>query len=424
MGEIILKLKYDGTMPLECEVITPDTFEGKSKDEISALKVFRGPEELLLSDVFEISGDFTCSKENMVIKILGNAGNVKLIGYQMTAGKIIVEGDAGFHIGCEMKGGEIIVNGNAKHWAGREMEGGLLHIFGNAGDHVGSSYRGRWEGMLNGTIIVEGDAGYHVGDGLVNGKIIVKGNVGGFCGVKQNGGLIYVGGNAFRTLGVEMKGGTIVVCGKVMNFAPGFESAGIVRDFETDLTGYAIPNKLIVFKGDYAFYPKPKGKLYLSLSENSELLNDRMPAEERPIEFVGNALTVVLNTGSTIEEGKVIKGGKKYYPEYVKEAAYCEIHPDDYNLLGRPEKVKVISQDQRYSVVVYVKPSDDVLRRNAFIPRGVWANSIIDALSGSTGSPVYKGGIVYIEPSDDEVYHAEYIIDNIYKGESNGKSNI
>ena len=69
----------------------------------------------------------------MVIKIAGHAGNIKLIGFQMTAGKIIVEGDAGYHVGREMKGGEITVKGNAKPWAGMEMEGGLLHILGSAG---------------------------------------------------------------------------------------------------------------------------------------------------------------------------------------------------------------------------------------------------------------------------------------------------
>lgn len=415
MGEIILKPKYDGTIPVDCEVITPDMFEGKSKEEISDLKVFRGPEEISLSDIFEISGEFSSSKENMVIKITGNAGNIKLIGFQMTAGKIIVEGDVGYHVGREMKGGEITVKGNAKPWAGMEMEGGLLHIFGSAGDHLGGAYRGKWEGMLGGTIIVEGDAGNNAADGLVNGKIIIKGNVKAFCAIRQSGGLVYVGGNAIRAVGVEMKGGTIVVCGKIKNFAPGFESSGVVSDFETGLSGLALPSKLIGFKGDLAFYNKPKGTLYVSLTENFELLNDELPAEERPIEFKGNALKVILNTGSTVEQGRVIKGGDKYSHEYVERAAYCQIHTEDYTMLGKPEKVKVVSETGKYSVTVYAKPCTDVLRRNVFIPRGVWANVVVDAYSVSTGSPIYKGGTVYIEPSEEEVLEAEYIIDNIYR---------
>ena len=61
---------------------------------------------------------------------------------------------------------------------------------------------------------------------------------------------------------------------------------------------------------------------------------------------------------------------------------------------------------------VITQPCTDVLRRNVFIPRGVWANVVVDAYSVSTGSPIYKGGTVYIEPSEDEVLEAEYIIDN------------
>jgi formylmethanofuran dehydrogenase subunit C len=415
MGEIILKPKYNGTIPVECDVITPDTFEGKSKEEISALKTFIGPEEHLLSDIFEISGDFTSQKEDMVIKIAGDAGNVKLIGFQMTAGKIIVEGDAGFHVGCEMKGGEILVKGDVKPWAGREMEGGTLHIFGNAGDHLGGCYRGRWEGMLGGTIIVEGDAGNNVGDGMVDGKIVVNGNVRAFCGIRLNGGVLYVGGNAIRAVGVEMKKGTIVVAGKIKNFAPGFISTGVVSDYETGLSGLAIPGKLIGFNGDQAFFNKPKGKLYVSLSENYDLLNDELPAKERPIEFKGNALKVILNTGSTIEQGRIIKGGNKYSHEYLDVCAVCNMHPEDYILLGKPEKVKVSSENGKYSVLVRAEPNEDVLRRNVFIPRSVWANVIVDAYSVSTGSPIYKGGTVYVEPSEGEILEAEYIIDNIYR---------
>ena len=91
------------------------------------------------------------------------------------------------------------------------------------------------------------------------------------------------------------------------------------------------------------------------------------------------------------------------------------MHPEDYILLGKPEKVKVTSANGKYSVLVRAQPNEDVLRRNVFIPRSVWANVIVDAYSVSTGSPIYKGGIVYVEPSEGEILEAEYIIDNIYR---------
>jgi len=41
----------------------------------------------------------------------------------MNAGRIVIEGDIGMHCGNFMSAGEIIIKGNADAWLGREMRG-------------------------------------------------------------------------------------------------------------------------------------------------------------------------------------------------------------------------------------------------------------------------------------------------------------
>jgi len=44
----------------------------------------------------------------------------------------------------------------------------------------------------------------------------------------------------------------------------------------------------------------------------------------------------LLNTGSTIEEGRLAKGGRKLTEDYMNECAVCEMNPDDHAAIGSP----------------------------------------------------------------------------------------
>ena len=57
-------------------------------------------------------------------------------------------------------------------------------------------------------------------------------------------------------------------------------------------------------------------------------------------------MKVILNTGSTIDQGKVIKGGKKMTSQYTEEAGFCSLNPKDFKRIwfekgSSLEKVKV-----------------------------------------------------------------------------------
>jgi formylmethanofuran dehydrogenase subunit C len=269
MAEVILVPKRKIEIKLEAEIITPDSFAGKSTDEIGNLPVWQGPETYPLSEFFEVKGSGGSSAAETLIRIKGDVFRIKRIGEGMSAGKIEIEGSAGMHVGTGMKGGEILVFGDADSWAGMEMTGGLLHIKGNAGDHVGCAYRGKWHGMKGGRIVIEGSARHQLGGGMDGGEIFVEGNVEGFCGIRQNGGLIVVKGKALRGLGAEMAAGTIVIRGKIERFSPGFEFTGV----EEGLTpgGVELTGKFKKFTGDYAISKRAKGVLYAAADANPEL---------------------------------------------------------------------------------------------------------------------------------------------------------
>jgi len=128
------------------------------------------------------------------------------------------------------------------------------------------------------------------------------------------------------------------------------------------------------------------------------------------------SMEVILLTGSTINEGKLAKGGNKFTDEYTMECASCWISPVDFVSLCSPSKVKVTSENGKHSIVVYTKCTDAVQPGQVFMLRAIWSNVIIDPDTHSTGSPLYKGAPVTIEPTDEEVLSAEDVVLKVYIG--------
>ncbi len=121
------------------------------------------------------------------------------------------------------------------------------------------------------------------------------------------------------------------------------------------------------------------------------------------------SLEVKLNTGSTIDEGRLAKGGGKLTEDYKMECAVCAVSPEDFESLGQPEKVRVATKDGARCVTVRAREDGSIPPGQVFMPRAIWANVVVDPETFSTGSPLYKGAPVAIEPSDDEVLSAAEI---------------
>jgi formylmethanofuran dehydrogenase subunit C len=222
MMELILTPKKLPELPLEAEVITPDSVAGKTHKEIKALPVYVGNTAQTLGKYFNIKGKTAESPSDQLIAIQGECENVKYIGAGMTAGRLIVEGCVGMHAGAEMAGGELIVTGSASDWAGAEMKGGLIRIHGDVGHQLGAAYRGSPEGMTGGVIVVGGNVGLEAAAFMRRGMLIIHGDVDSFLGVHMNGGEIFVFGKVARRLGAEAKGnGGFIACfGEVESILP------------------------------------------------------------------------------------------------------------------------------------------------------------------------------------------------------------
>jgi len=158
------------------------------------------------------------------IEIRGDARKVKWIGRGMTRGRILIQGNAGMHLGAYMKGGTIEVTGDASDWVGAEMSDGLIRIGGNAGGQVGAAYRGSPSGMQDGTILIQGSAGIEVGMRMKRGTIAVRGPVRDFAGLQMKGGTIVLMSGAELRTGAWMVRGTIVSLTEI-RLLPTFSSA-------------------------------------------------------------------------------------------------------------------------------------------------------------------------------------------------------
>ena len=124
----------------------------------------------------------------------------------------------------------------------------------------------------------------------------------------------------------------------------------------------------------------------------------------------------LLNTGSTIEEGRLAKGGSKLTMDYVDECAVCVMNWKDYCDMGSPDQVKVTSRDGKHYVVVSALSEDSVMSGHIFMPRAIWANVVVDPETFSTGSPLYKGSPVKVEPTSEDVLSAEELVLKLYAG--------
>lgn len=127
-------------------------------------------------------------------------------------------------------------------------------------------------------------------------------------------------------------------------------------------------------------------------------------------------IRAILNTGSTTGQGKLQKRGAKFGEEYKREVAVCYLNPEDFRRLwwehGKSlKRVKVRSEFGE--VVVYAKPCPELKRGHAFMPRGPWSNVVVAPETFETGSPFYKGMLVEIEATEEEVKSCKELLEEL-----------
>lgn len=187
--------------PLVCQQLT-----GLSVDQIAALTLQSGKQQLRVDALFTLDGTDT---QHIIIK--NSHAKLDFIGKGLDGGNIDVEGDAGAYLGLGMTAGNLKVTGNVGLYAACEMKKGYLEIAGNAGDFLGAALPGNKMGMKGGTILVKGNVGARTGDHMRRGNILIEGNAGDYCGSRMTAGTIAVMGQTGRFLGYAMRRGTLLL---------------------------------------------------------------------------------------------------------------------------------------------------------------------------------------------------------------------
>ena len=145
-----------------------------------------------------------------------NAGHINGLAAGLKHGEVVVRGVAGDYLGVlnagatikasqgvgkyladNMTAGTVIVEGNALYGAAQYCYGGTVVIHGNAGDFTATMNKGA-------TIIVCGDVGNEVGTYMLKGDLIVVGNAGQHFANYLIRGNVYIGGK-WESLGNNTK---------------------------------------------------------------------------------------------------------------------------------------------------------------------------------------------------------------------------
>lgn len=270
MKTITFDQKKTSSIALEFDELITDNVYGWTETEFNNYQVPIGNSRFPLTDYFDITVEGEASSPSEVKMILnGDYGRVKYIGSKMSAGEVIVNGNADLNAAAEMSGGIVTIHGNVEAHAGREMSGGKLEIMGNTKEFTGASYIGEWRGMTGGEIIVHGNAGKQCGECLTGGKIHILGDCDILAGIHMTKGTIEIEGNVNRWPGGQMKNGNIIIHGKVGRLLEGFVEQGIVTNPTVD--GIDYEGKYIEYKGDIAL--KGKGTLLIDAEKNRDRLS-------------------------------------------------------------------------------------------------------------------------------------------------------
>jgi len=264
MNTVTLTIKKQPDLFLEAECFTPDALAGKKETEITELPVYIGKTVEKIGDYFTVSGDAGPSADTTRLIFNGDFTRVKYIGSKMSAGEVIVNGDADMYVGSWMSGGKLTVNGNVGHFAATEMSGGELIITGNVGNYLAASYRGDWRGMTKGRILVNGNVGSDCATFMLGGEIEIGGNIDVHVMTHADGGKVIIHGNAKSRLGGQATRGEIYLFGTVDVMMPGYVPTG-----EIEVTIGGTSSVFTVYEGDQGErHPTRKGqpvfaKLYL-----------------------------------------------------------------------------------------------------------------------------------------------------------------
>ena len=206
MSAVRLRFKETTTLPVDARALSPDRLAGNPEAELAALELLVGNRRVTLGELAEITaGD----AQELVIE--GSFATLDRLGHGMADGRLHIYGDAGAYLGQGMSGGRIELFGSAGIYAAAQMCGGTMHVTANAGDFLGAALPGDAAGMVEGVVLVGGDAGDRVGDRMRRGLIAVHGKLGALAAARMIGGTILGQHGCGADPGYAMRRGSLIL---------------------------------------------------------------------------------------------------------------------------------------------------------------------------------------------------------------------
>ena len=150
------------------------------------------------------------------------------IGEGLTQGEIVVDGDAGAYLGSKMRAGRITVNGSAGVLAGASMRGGMIDIARDAGERAGGVAVGEAHGMRGGRLSIGGKAGSLLGERMRRGLIVGRGGAGDYAGARMIAGTIVLKGRVGRWAGYGLRRGSLILDKEPKDLLATFGDCGIL----------------------------------------------------------------------------------------------------------------------------------------------------------------------------------------------------
>ena len=142
--------------------------------------------------------------------------------------KIDIRGSVGYYAASLMDGPEVIIDGNAGWALGDNLMAGKITLAKDAGASVGSTMRG-------GELFVGGNAGARAGISMKGGTLVVAGNAGFLTGFMMQKGRIIVCGDVGEAVGDSMYEGTIYVAGEIASLGNDAKTEEIGEDELIDI---------------------------------------------------------------------------------------------------------------------------------------------------------------------------------------------
>jgi len=221
VSALVFRLKQPPDRRIDLSGLIPEALQGRSERAIARLALDGARDKLKVGDLFSLR-----MGEPMLLRFEGGSERLDLVGANMAAGEIVVEGSVGEQAGRLMRAGTLHIQGNAGPFAASRLKGGRLEIDGDAGDRLAAPLAGEMAGMSGGVVIVHGDAGARAGDRLRRGLILIEGRADAYAGSRMIAGTLAIGGDAGDLPGYLMGRGTILLGRGATFLSPTFADCG------------------------------------------------------------------------------------------------------------------------------------------------------------------------------------------------------